>query len=134
MNATLSNLLWLEGVSLADRNRLRTELTVNPRGFEGESPEPICLVQEAHGRLGLPIVAGLKFLQSKAGRGTLADVFRGVDNRSSNGHDITRFVKRFPAPRNPEQVVFFEELTRGASSRPAVFAEAPPIREDGGGP
>src|SRR6185503_9377743 len=63
MNATLSNLLWLEGVSAPDKAMLRKQMTVNPRGFEGESPEPICLVQEDCGRIGLPLMAGLKFFE-----------------------------------------------------------------------
>jgi len=125
MNATLSNLLWLEGVSAPDKAMLRKQMTVNPRGFEGESPEPICLVQEDCGRIGLPLMAGLKFFQTRGGYATLAAAFKDVDNRSSEGHDISRFIRRRPAPRDQRQTTFFEELPREVGRRIAVFAEAP---------
>lgn len=127
MNATLTDMLWLEKdeIPQSQLEALRQKLTTQPMAYRGEASPPICLVLEEHGRVGLPLWEGLKFFQMEAGHRSPAAAFRAVSNWSSEGHCIARYVKRRPAPRNPDQAVFFQDMHREAAARPAILCEAP---------
>jgi superfamily II DNA or RNA helicase len=127
MNATLTDLLWLERDEIphSQLEAVRQKLTVQPRTFEGEAAEPICLLVEENNRVGFPVYEGLKFFQMEAGLPNLAAAFLAVDNRTAEGLCIKRYLKRRPAPRDPQQERFFKDMARQAVARPAVLCEGP---------
>ncbi len=128
----LDSLLWFDEAAMqaagTSLQALEYRLTVYPRGFMGEAPEPVSMLQtavEEDGRklYGVPAVWGLKFFQRQFNLDTVSEFMGRVKDRRTRGNR-TRYLTNLIEPRNPEQAEFFDQLYTQVKGRTGALVMA----------
>ena len=130
MEVVLDSLVWVEEshITAQDEACLKKDLTIRPRGFEGEKPPVIQLLHKVQvigepTYYGMPVHYGLKFVQRKAGARSMHHALSMmVDCRSSGQR---KEYPKLPTPRDEEQKKFFSDLFIEGLQRTTVLAQGP---------